>query len=113
MLEVAAEGSIELLVPDLVFTELKRVLVEKLQVEPPILEHLIALLDELPAVRVPTPASAEARSGDSSDDRILAAAIAGEADLLVSGDRRHLLPLREVEGMPIVRPQDFLARLTG
>ena len=111
MLEVAAEGSIELLVPTLVVAELRRVLLEKLQVQSPVLERLIALLDEIPVVRLPTPRSAEARSGDPSDDRILAASIAGGADLLVSGDRRHLLPLREVEGMPIVRPQDLLARL--
>jgi len=113
VLEVAAEGSIELLVPSLVLAKLKRVLPEKLQVQPPILEHLIALLDDLAIVRLPTPRSAEARSGDPSDDRILAAAIAGGADLLVSGDRRHLLPLREVAGMLIVRPQDLLARLAG
>jgi predicted nucleic acid-binding protein len=113
VLEVAAEGSFELLVPKLVLAELKRVLVEKLHVEAPVRANLIALLDEIPVVHLPTPRSAEARSGDPSDDRILAAAIAGGADLLVSGDRRHLLPLREVEGMPIERPQDFLARLTG
>ena len=110
---MAAEGSIELLIPDLVLAELERVLVDKLQVEPPVLDRLLALLSELPVTRLPTPRSAKARSGDPSDDRILAAAIAGKAALLVSGDRRHLLPLGEVEGMPIVKPQNLLARLTG
>jgi len=103
----------KLLVPDLVLAELKRVLVEKLLVGQTVSEHLVALLDELPVDYLPTPEAAEARSGDPSDDRILAAAIAGGADLLVSGDRRHLLPLGAVSGMPIVRPQDLLARLTG
>lgn len=103
----------ELLVPDLVLAELKRVLVEKLQVGQTVSEHLVAPLDELPVDYLPTPEAAEARSGDPADDRILAAAIASGADLLVSGDRRHLLPLGDVSGMPIVRPQDLLARLTG
>lgn len=102
-----------MLVPDLALVELGRVLVEKLRLGQEALEHLAVLLDELPVTYLPTPEAAEARSGDPSDDRILAAAIAGGADLLISGDRRHLLPLGEVAGMPIVRPQDLLARLSG
>lgn len=93
--------------------ELERVLIEKLQVGNAVLGRVVALLDEMPIVRLPTPEAAEARSGDASDDRIVAAAIAGGADLLVSGDRRHLLPLGEVGGVPIVRPQELIARLTG
>lgn len=47
---------------------------------------------------------------DPDDNPILACAIAGRADLIVSGDR-HLLSLKEYEGIPIVRPMDFLRTL--
>lgn len=47
---------------------------------------------------------------DPDDDHILACAVAGHANLIVSGDR-HLLSLKEFEGIPIVRPLDFLRTL--
>lgn len=47
---------------------------------------------------------------DPDDNHILAAALAGKADLIVSGDR-HLLSLKEYMSIPIVRPMDFLRTL--
>ena len=44
---------------------------------------------------------------DPDDDHILACAVAGEAAIIVSGNK-HLLRLREYHGIPIVRPMDFL-----
>ena len=41
-------------------------------------------------------------SPDPDDNIILAAAIAGEADFVVSGDKRDMLALGEVEGVRIV-----------
>ncbi|HMQ97329.1 MAG TPA: putative toxin-antitoxin system toxin component, PIN family [Candidatus Nanoperiomorbaceae bacterium] len=47
---------------------------------------------------------------DPDDDHILACAVAGEASVIVSGNK-HLLRLREYHGIPIVRPMDFLRTL--
>ena len=47
---------------------------------------------------------------DPDDDHILACAMAGEAAIIVSGNK-HLLRLKEYEGIPIVRPMDFLRTL--
>lgn len=47
---------------------------------------------------------------DPDDDHILACAVAGEAAIIVSGNK-HLLRLREYHGIPIVRPMDFLRTL--
>jgi putative PIN family toxin of toxin-antitoxin system len=47
---------------------------------------------------------------DLDDNRILECAIAGKADVMVSGDR-HLLRLKSYQGTPIVRPVDFLRTL--
>jgi putative PIN family toxin of toxin-antitoxin system len=44
-----------------------------------------------------------------SDNRILECAVAGRADAIVTGDRRHLLPLGAHDGIPILSPADFLA----
>lgn len=47
---------------------------------------------------------------DSADDRFLEAALAGQADCLVSGDA-DLLVLGSYQSIPILRPAEFLARL--
>ncbi len=44
---------------------------------------------------------------DDDDNRILECALAGKADLIISGDN-HLLRLRAFRGIAIVRPRDFL-----
>ena len=48
---------------------------------------------------------------DPGDDKYLAAAVNGNADYLVSGDR-HLLDIREYEGIRIVTPRRFLTILS-
>ena len=50
-------------------------------------------------------------SPDPKDNPILAAAIAGKANLIVSGDKKHMLALGAVEGIPIVTARDALDRL--
>ena len=50
-------------------------------------------------------------SPDPQDNRILAAAIAGGADLIITGDKRHLLFLGEAAGIPIVTAREALKRL--
>lgn len=52
-------------------------------------------------------------SPDPDDNPILAAAIAGKADLIVSGDKKDMLQLGEAEGIPIVTARDALDRLGG
>jgi putative PIN family toxin of toxin-antitoxin system len=47
---------------------------------------------------------------DPKDDKFLEAALAGSADCVVSGDA-DLLVLTPFEGIPILRPAEFLARL--
>ena len=49
-------------------------------------------------------------STDPADNEILAAAFAGGADLIVSGDRRHVLSLGKAEGIPIVTAREAVER---
>lgn len=71
-----------------------------------ILENLAVralVLNDLPTVDL---------SPDPSDNPILAAAIAGNADFVVSGDKKHVLSLGEVNGIPVVTARDALKRLS-
>ena len=52
-------------------------------------------------------------SSDPDDNVILATAMAGDANLLVTGDKSDLLALKDVNGIPIVTPRQALARISG
>ena len=51
-------------------------------------------------------------SPDPMDNQILAAAIAGDVDLIVSGDKRHMLALLDVDGIPVVTARKALELLS-
>lgn len=48
---------------------------------------------------------------DPDDDHVLAAALAGSADLIASGDKRDLLPLGSYQGIAIVTAREAVSRL--
>ncbi|MDE0060950.1 MAG: putative toxin-antitoxin system toxin component, PIN family [Defluviicoccus sp.] len=50
-------------------------------------------------------------SPDPMDNRILATALAGDVNLIVSGDKKHMLALQEVDGIPIVTARQALERV--
>ncbi|MDN5849534.1 MAG: putative toxin-antitoxin system toxin component, PIN family [Nitrococcus sp.] len=62
------------------------------------LRRQATVLQELPKVEL---------SPDPDDNPILAAAIAGGADYLVTGDKRDLLSLRKVETVKIITARAF------
>lgn len=45
---------------------------------------------------------------NDDDNRILECAIEGRVQYLISGDRKHLLPLKEYQGAKILSPEEFL-----
>ena len=61
------------------------------------------LADYIEAIELVEPASVpRVVAGDVDDDQVIAAAVAARADLIVSGDRKHLLPLGSHQGIDIV-----------
>lgn len=60
------------------------------------LSELVELPEEIPPI-----------SRDPDDDRVIACAVVGRVDGIVSGDR-DLLDLREVGGIPILKAAQFL-----
>ena len=50
--------------------------------------------------------------GDVDDDQVIAAAVAAGADMIITGDRKHLLPLGSYQGIPIVHAAEALKRIT-
>jgi uncharacterized protein len=60
------------------------------------------------AEMVPDPTPVRVVANDPDDDPIVAAAVAAKADYLVTGDRAHLLPIGEYQGIRIISPRTFL-----
>ena len=50
-------------------------------------------------------------SRDPKDNSILATGVAGQVDMIISGDKRHMLPLEHIEGIPIVSPREVVEQL--
>ena len=68
------------------------------------LEAVAMVVAELPDVNL---------SPDPKDNPILATALTGQADMVVSGDKGDMLALRRIEGIPIVTAYEALERLRG
>ena len=66
------------------------------------LEAVAMVVAELPEVNL---------SADPDDNPILATAIAGDADLVVSGDQDHMLAIGSADGIPIITAREAADRL--
>ena len=73
-------------------------------------ERLITLLEQDALVVSGKVDTEGAVPDDPDDDMVLACAVDGMADLIVSGDR-HLLDLGEYRDIPIITAREFLDRL--
>jgi uncharacterized protein len=114
LIEAAIDGRIELVLAEPVLDELARVLLVKLQFEPERIRETQALLGELAGETLsPSTKTPDAITGDRDDDLILACAVEARVPILVSGDRKHLLPLGEHEGVRILTAQALLAELVS
>ena len=51
-------------------------------------------------------------AGDLDDDKIIECAVVGGATHIVTGDRRHLLPLGNYRNIQIVTARDFLLQFS-
>jgi uncharacterized protein len=101
----------ELLTCGPLLAELERVLVTKLRLPKTLATDFLSLLRaEGQFVQAQTPPSV--RIKDPDDIPILACAIAGGADVFVTGDKA-LLALEEIDGLPIVSPRELWIRLAG
>lgn len=50
-------------------------------------------------------------ANDADDDHVIAAAVAARAELIVTGDRKHLLPIGTHQGIAIVTAREVVDRI--
>ncbi len=110
VLELALRGRFELFLSWFILGEVSGVLTRKFGWDQERAIRAISALQNAATVIEP-PRLEEVIEGGHADNRILECAAAGNADYLVTGDRRHLLPLEEHEGTSIVNAPRFLSEL--
>ena len=94
-----------LVVPEVVLVELRRVLQRQFKVPQALVSDIEALLREHDVVPKPT-GPGQLRLRDPSDEWVLASALAGRADIIVSGDG-DLLVLGAAGPVPVLSPRQF------
>ncbi|RCK76801.1 MAG: hypothetical protein ANABAC_3226 [Anaerolineae bacterium] len=110
ILQLFRQGRYRLLLSEEIFVEYLAVLKRpKFQLEQRDINSLIALLLSKGEF-ISTPIRLEIITADPSDNKFLEAAVAGKADVVVSGDH-HLLELGSYAGIPILTAADFLTWL--
>ena len=112
VLELALRGRFELYLSPFILGEAAGVLGRKFDwAEERSSEALIALANV--ATTIEPAQRPEVIAGDHPDNRVLECAAAAEAEYLVTGDRRHLLPLGKYQGTRILNAPRFLSALEG
>jgi putative PIN family toxin of toxin-antitoxin system len=114
ILEFALTGKIRLIISPGLIREIGRVIqypkvtkaLKKHQITSQEVEDLILKMLKV-ALITPGDLLAEGVSNDPADDMIIACALEGQADFIISGDH-HLTDLKDYQGIKIVAPAAFL-----
>lgn len=110
ILELALRGRFQLYLSPFILQEVAGVLVRKFDwTDERTSQALRSLADA--ATIIESPRLPEVIEADHADNRILECVFAASADYLVTGDRRHLLPLEEHHGSSILNAPRFLSLL--
>lgn len=110
VLELALRGRFELCLSPFILEEVAGVLVRKFDWTEERAAQVLKTLGDT-AIVIEPPRLPEMIEGGHADNRILECAVEASADYLVSGDRRHLLPLEEHQGARILNAPRFLSFL--
>jgi len=114
LIEAAANGAITLYTSSILLDELREVLrrphlASRLLPHHSTVEDLLRYYAELTVAVVPS-TTPPVVPGDADDDHVIAAALAADAKLIVSGDR-HLLSVGNLGELAIVTPAEAVVRL--
>ena len=105
--QLARDGEIELLVSEHILTEIADTLKKKFGWSDWQISEVISEIGEISTLITPK-ATLSIIKECESDNRILECAVEGGARYIVSGDKKHLLPLKKYRGIAILSAADFL-----
>jgi putative PIN family toxin of toxin-antitoxin system len=92
--------------PD-ILTEIKHVLDKKFKLSVFRSDEIIGLITQISILTYPK-LRVNRIQADPSDNRVLECACEAKVETIVTGDKKHLLPLKKFEGIFIVSPAQFI-----
>ncbi len=110
LLNLAVDRKITLVLSEAILSEFYRVLKVKFKRSEEELDRIIDLIVANASIVNPTEEITKIKEKDS-DNRILECAIAGDVSFIVSGDTKHLLPIKEFRGIEILSPRQFMEKI--
>ena len=110
VLDLARRGRFDLCLSNFVLQEVSAVLDRKFGWHETRITHSVRMLGDWAQMVDPTE-PLEVVKHHPADNLILACAVEASADYLVTGDRRHLLPIKQFRGTRIVNAASFLSDL--
>lgn len=112
VLELFIKGEIEVYISPFILKELERILRKKFEWNE---KQLQKILDKIKkkAVIVQVETKISIIKAKEDDNRILECGVDGKVQYIISGDKRHILPLKNFRGIKILSPSEFLGLLNG
>jgi len=112
VMQIVRKGEAELILSPFILDELRRVLTEKFALPGNAVDKALQRFRRLATILRPT-VSIDVIKEKQTDNRILECAVAGKVDYLITGDKRHILPLGSIRGIPIITVAEFLRKHQG
>ncbi|PIV40830.1 MAG: putative toxin-antitoxin system toxin component, PIN family [Nitrospirae bacterium CG02_land_8_20_14_3_00_44_33] len=110
LLDLARHGRFQLILSEFILKETSNVLAKKFGWEENPIGAAIIKLSSIAEIIEPDVSINVIKNADS-DNRILECGVAANADIIVSGDTKHILPLKNYHGINIISPIEFLGVL--
>ncbi|MEK7634033.1 MAG: putative toxin-antitoxin system toxin component, PIN family [Patescibacteria group bacterium] len=106
------EGKIEAYISSFILYEVKEVLTKKFDFNDEKLKEVRQLIKDNFIVISPR-ISLQTIKVHLLDNKVLEAAVEAKADYLITGDKKHILPLKKIKNTKIVSPEEFLKQLSA
>lgn len=107
ILDLLRAGGVQLCISPFIMEELRVVLGEDFGWNGERISEVIEKLKDR-AIVVEPQIRVSIITGKDDDNRILECAVTADAQFIISGDKRHLLPLKQYQRIRIVSPDEFL-----
>ena len=109
VIQLVREGEVEMVLSKFILVELARVLTRKFELPTKAVQNAVDRFRRL-AIIVEPRTVVDVIKAKQDDNRILECAVAGRVDYLITGDKKHILPLASIQGIPIVSVAEFLQK---